>query len=304
MVTESRELALNDREFELFVRGCRDIDCDLRSQESMMIAFAGGRLGLRPGELTHIREEWVDWRRRMIEIPAQQDCRKGKYGGICGACRQSVKQQVEYSQMSLAESRLEVLQEAIGNELPGYLQGQIRTTHVAAIQGDLDEDAMERQLDAMLRTADDVGDRDALLEALDTAAKAHIEDNIVSEEAAVDDAWSPKNENAARKIPFDWDPRAEIVVEEFFDRFDEWPESQGTINRRVDSVLEQVDEWDADRTTPHGLRATGATHLAAKGINPLALQAMFGWADISTARNYVASTPENTKRQLQQLGSR
>jgi hypothetical protein len=31
MTTESRELALDDREFELFVRGCRNLDCNLRS---------------------------------------------------------------------------------------------------------------------------------------------------------------------------------------------------------------------------------------------------------------------------------
>jgi len=75
------------------------------------------------------------------------------------------------------------------------------------------------------------------------------------------------------------------------------PESQTTINRRVD-------EFDRETTTPHGLRATAATHASARGLNPLALQAMFGWADISTARNYVAQSSENTQRQLHQIYSR
>jgi len=95
-----------------------------------------------------------------------------------------------------------------------------------------------------------------------------------------------------------------MIVEGFFDRFQQWPESQTTINRRVHTVLENVDEFDRETTTPHGLRATAATHASARGLNPLALQAMFGWADISTARNYVAQSSENTQRQLHQIYSR
>jgi len=67
--TESKELALTDREFELFVRGAQSIECDLRSQEMEFIAFVLGCLGLRPGELCHIHEDWINWRRQMIEIP-------------------------------------------------------------------------------------------------------------------------------------------------------------------------------------------------------------------------------------------
>jgi integrase len=126
---------------------------------------------------------------------------------------------------------------------------------------------------------------------------------ITTDEAAALE-WSPKNPNASREVPFDFDPRAELVVENFFDRFDQWPESQTTINRRVDTVLERVDEFDTDTTTPHGLRATAASHASARGLSPLPLQSMFGWADISTARNYIASSSENTQRQLHQIYSR
>lgn len=58
--TESKELALTDREFELFVREPQSIECDLRSQETEFIAFVLGRLGLRPGELGHIHEDWIN----------------------------------------------------------------------------------------------------------------------------------------------------------------------------------------------------------------------------------------------------
>jgi hypothetical protein len=56
-----------------------------------MIAFVLGCLGLRSGELCHLHRDWIDWRRRMIEIPALTDCHKGKDGGICGSCRQAAK---------------------------------------------------------------------------------------------------------------------------------------------------------------------------------------------------------------------
>jgi hypothetical protein len=42
-------------------------------------------------------------------------------------------------------------------------------------------------------------------------------------EAAQASMWSPKTEAASREIPFDASPRAEIVTERFFERFDRWP---------------------------------------------------------------------------------
>ena len=304
MATESRELALTDREFELFVRAARRLNCDLKSQEAVFIGFVCGRLGLRPGELVHIHEDWIDWRNRMIVIPAYDGCLKGKDGGLCGSCWQAVRQRVDYAAMSLEEARLEVLQDALGPELPGHVRSQIRTIHFAAVEGDLDRDAVERQLEHVLETADAVGDRDAVLNALNSAARDHMEAEVISQEEAAEEMWSPKTENAARKVPFDFSARAELVVEEFFDRFDEWPESQTTVNRRVDTVLQEVDEFTVEKTTPHGLRATAASFAAGRGLSALALQAMFGWADISTSRNYVASSPRNTQRQLHQIYSR
>jgi len=300
----SKELALDDREFELFVRGAQNIGCDLRSQETEFIAFVLGRLGLRPGELCHIREEWINWRRRMIEIPKHDPCTKGKDGGLCGSCKQAVRQKVDYAELSLDEARMEVLQDAIGDRLPRHVRSQIQGVHFAAVEGDLDRDDVERQLEMLLESAEAVGNHDAILEALDQAAHEHMEEATITMDEAAALEWSPKNPNAARDIPFDFDPRAELVVENFFDRFDEWPESQTTINRRVDTVLEDVEEFDKDTTTPHGLRATAASHASARGLGPLALQAMFGWADISTARNYVAASSENTQRQLHQIYSR
>jgi hypothetical protein len=159
-------------------------------------------------------------------------------------------------------------------------------------------------LEVLLNSAESVGHADAIIDALDAAARDHIEEATITKAEARELEWSPKNPNASRDVPFDFNPRAELIVEDFFDRFSQWPESQTTINRRVDQVLTNTDKFTTDKTTPHGLRATAASSASARGLDPLALQALFGWADISTARNYVATSSENTQRQLHQIYQR
>lgn len=46
-----------------------------------------GKLGLRPGEASHISKEWSDLDEKVIEIPGFDKCTKGKDGGVCGYCR-------------------------------------------------------------------------------------------------------------------------------------------------------------------------------------------------------------------------
>lgn len=95
-VQHSKEDALTEREFELLYEGAKKMD-GYRGMEATFIVLVAGRLGLRAGEIAHMREGWVDWREKRIEIPAHQPCRKGKDGGMCGYCRQQVKQCVEYN---------------------------------------------------------------------------------------------------------------------------------------------------------------------------------------------------------------
>jgi integrase len=53
-----------------------------------MFIYTLGRLGLRRGELAHLNEEWIDWRRDMITIPSHHRCDYGKGGAVCGYCSQ------------------------------------------------------------------------------------------------------------------------------------------------------------------------------------------------------------------------
>ena len=302
--THSREYALTDREFELFVEGARRIDDDRRRLEGLFVAFVGGRLGLRPGELCHIQEDWIDWRRRRVAIPYHEPCEKGKNGGICGYCYQQLCQRVEYGKLTLPEARLEVLREEMGPHLPHEVSGKMRAMHRAAVDGELDNEFLERQLEAMLESAQTAQDAEVLLDAINDAALRYQEENSITKEEAREEMWHGKTENAERAIPFDWDPRVELIIERFFDQFDAWPSSRSTVNRRVDECLRNAEELDEESTTPHGLRATAATRMAARGLSTLAMKSMFGWSSIATAKAYVSDSPENTQRQLHQVYSR
>lgn len=303
MVTHSKELALDAYEFEFYVEGARRIEDPLRSLEAEFVAFAAGRLGLRAGEILHIQEEWIDWRRRRIAIPYHEPCNKGKGPGCCGYCSQQSRQKAEYSKLSLAEARLEVLQERLSDlpHIPGDVRRQLQTAHIVSIDSEMSTDALDRQLEAILEATDGV-DGEQFRDALDEVAERYRDENRTTVEEAEAGSWTAKTENAEREVPFDWCPRAEIAIERFFDVFDAWPKSMSALRRRVDKSLELGEGLEVGQTTPHGLRATAASYIAGRGIKATPLQAMFGWASLETAQAYVISSPENTQTQLQQLG--
>lgn len=186
--------------------------------EGRFIVLVGGRLGLRRGELAHMTEEWIDWRRSMICIPRHEPCG-------CGACTQ------------MAES------EAAHNE-------------AVTVVG-----SMERR-------------------------------------------WQPKTDAAIREVPFDFSARVELVLERFFDRWDAYPHSCQSINRRLKRAAELADEISPERVYPHCLRATASSYHAGRGLGVLPLQSMFGWSDLETPMNYVKQSGENTARELNRVHSR
>jgi len=69
-VRHSKADAISEREFELLVQSCRELD-GYYALQARFVVFAAGRLGLRAGEIAHCRASWVDWRRNRIEIPIQ-----------------------------------------------------------------------------------------------------------------------------------------------------------------------------------------------------------------------------------------
>lgn len=215
----TREKSLSEREFELLLEGTRRIDDPVRGREAYAIILIGGRLGLRPGEITHLQSSWVDWQRKIIRIPEHSSCKKGRDGGICGYCRQAIEQRIRHGS--------------------------------------------EKQFDEL-----------------------------------VEDYWLPKTPAAARAVPFHFSPRLRVAVELLFDAHSGWPYSFSTLQRRVNTAIRFAPKLEEDATTPHGLRATAASYHAGRGLDLAALQAMFGWKDITTARQYLNINGEMTKRAL------
>lgn len=130
----------------------------------------------------------------------------------------------------------------------------------------------------------------------------HNEDVTIREALAY--RWHPKTEAAARKVPFDFDPRAHLVIERWFDKYDSWPLSCQAVNRRVERAAEEAEGLDPTTIYPHCLRATAASYHAGRGLPTIALQALMGWADVSTAKKYVQQSGKNTARQLHQIHNR
>ena len=59
--------------------------------------------------------------------------------------------------------------------------------------------------------------------------------------------WSPKTSASSRKIPLEESTRAKIVLERYFEKYDEFMASRGVVNRRVTRAAEAAaDEVDAD----------------------------------------------------------
>lgn len=116
---------------------------------------------------------------------------------------------------------------------------------------------------------------------------------------ALNERWNPKTPNSARAIPFDFDKRVEAVVEAFFETFDGYQHSRASINRRVDRALGAAG-LPRDECWPHALRATAATHHAYRGVDVVPLQALFGWADLATARKYIRLSGGATQRALRE----
>ncbi|WP_375140829.1 tyrosine-type recombinase/integrase [Salinarchaeum laminariae] len=114
--------------------------------------------------------------------------------------------------------------------------------------------------------------------------------------------WHPKTVTSARSIPFDLSLRIELCLERFTKRYEEFPRSRSTVNRRVTEAAEQADL--SGRIYPHCLRATSASHHAYKGVAPVPLQALMGWSDLATAQKYIRISGTATADALRQVHHR
>ncbi|WP_237561185.1 tyrosine-type recombinase/integrase [Halococcus sediminicola] len=127
-----------------------------------------------------------------------------------------------------------------------------------------------------------------------------------NEQLTVPDAlasrWHPKTIASARSIPFDLSLRIELCIERYANRYDGFPRSRATVNRRVEEAVEEADL--TGRIYPHCLRATAASYHAYKGVAPVPLQALMGWGDLATAQKYMRISGTATADALRQVHHR
>lgn len=98
--------------------------------------------------------------------------------------------------------------------------------------------------------------------------------NDLSVADAVASRWHPKAVTSARLIPFGLSLRLELYFERFANRYDSFPRSRSTINRRVRAAATEAGL--AGRVHPHCLRATVASYHGYKGVTPVPLEALMG----------------------------
>lgn len=68
MPRHAHQDAVDEATFEQLLNATEHLD-DPYDAECRLILLLGGRLGLRAGEITHLREDWVDWDRELIRTP-------------------------------------------------------------------------------------------------------------------------------------------------------------------------------------------------------------------------------------------
>lgn len=252
----SRDDALSERQFEQLVRASYEVDHARREIENRFAVFACGRLGMRGGEVTHFKTGWIDWNDKIIEIPDHDPCDKGKFDGE--VCGYCRRRAIDY----LTTNNL-----TIGEA-------------VDAIEWVTDDDVLAL-----------MDDDEIFQEALD------LRDDVnITYWDAIEKYWEPKTSQSVREIPFDFDVRIELCLEQFCDTFDGWERSKATLNRRIDRLAEIAGL--EENVYPHSLRATAASNHASREISAYSLMSIMGWSDIGTARSYIRANSEQANREI------
>jgi len=104
--THARDDAISPRQFEQLVNATHRIESASIAIETRAVLFLCGRVGLRKGELTHLRESWFDWSNGTLTIPNHQPCEKGQHDDEpCGYCRRRAEDRVSTNNISIEEAK-------------------------------------------------------------------------------------------------------------------------------------------------------------------------------------------------------
>jgi len=131
-------------------------------------------------------------------------------------------------------------------------------------------------------------------------AKQEVEHNEdLTIEEAMKNRWHAKTKQASRAVPFGFSEEVEEVISNFFEKYDEFPTSRLSVNRRVRQAKNKT--GIKRRVYPHALRATAATYHAYNGLPAIALQNLMGWSNLETAQKYLRKSAGATAKALNDI---
>lgn len=96
MVRHSHQDALSETEFQRLVDETDNLAHPFDA-EALFILVTAGRLGMRAGEIAHMRRDWINYDDSLIQIPRHDPCRGGKNGGPCSYCETQAQLAVEHN---------------------------------------------------------------------------------------------------------------------------------------------------------------------------------------------------------------
>ena len=248
----SSDEALRQATYRRLYLGACMIEDSKKKLEACYIILLAGRLGLRTGEIQHVREGWIDWMRGEIAIPRHDPCG-------CMNCWVAAKQKASSDEDEFREEMSEVIEKQIGS--------------------DTDRDTDEI-IDEMLPEDDE------LPPEVEDENDETDEDDRTAEDILYEERWQPKYERSARRIPFGHSERLTAVIMEYLQQYDYMEITQPTMNNRVERAAELAEGVDPKNITIRGLRATAATNYATYIRNPKAIQDLMGWTRIETGARY------------------
>lgn len=255
----SSDEALRQPTFIRLYRGAFEIDDWERSLKAAYIILLAGRLGLRTGEIQHVREAWIDWRRGEIAIPRHDPCG-------CMNCWIAAKQKAT----------------ADDEELRAEIRKIIKENKDLDIKED---ENIDENVDMMMENLSTEG------EEIDNSNGENADKNGDEDrnplEILYEERWQPKYERSARRVPFGYSRRLTAVIMLFFENNDCLEITQVTMNNLVTEAAENAKGVDPEEITLRGLRATAATHYTTIVRNPKVLQDLMGWTRIETAARYI-----------------
>lgn len=97
MVRHSHEDALTEASFHDLVATAKQLP-EPFDAECVAVLYLAGRLGLRAGEIAHIRKSWVNREQQVIEIPRHSPCQTGKGGSVCGYCKKRAQSAANHNE--------------------------------------------------------------------------------------------------------------------------------------------------------------------------------------------------------------